>query len=157
MEGEMERKSHWHPVRLQQLPIKCMYAPQTCAQARTPSDTLTHTQTHVTHTSHTRTHRDNSLHPHDLLSNARGKRSKRALEASTEGCEEEREDGGRLAGSVCEKSYSSVDRYRVRVATDTWELEGNVGTKRFNTFLNRALNVCTPRPSFNTFHAHKYN
>lgn len=57
-----------------------------------------------------------------------------------------REDGGRLVGSVCEKSYSSVDRYRVRVATDTWELEGNVGTKRFNTFLSRALNVCTPRP-----------
>lgn len=60
--------------------------PDMCTSSHTIR--YTHTQAHVTHTSHTRTHRDNSLHPHDLLSNARGKRSKRALEASTEGCEE---------------------------------------------------------------------
>lgn len=86
-----------------------------------------------------------------------GNAAKGHLKRRQRGVKRGREDGGRLVGSVCEKSYSSVDRYRVRVATDTWELEGNVGTKRFNTFLNRALNVCTPRPPFNTFHAHKYN
>lgn len=44
------------------------------------------THSHLTH-SHLDTHRDrdNALHPHDLKSNARGKRSKRALEAWTEG------------------------------------------------------------------------
>lgn len=121
-----------------------MYAPQISAYTHI----YTHTHSHLAHAHRDRGRsRDNSLRPHDLKSNARGKRSKRALEVTTEGIQRWRE-GGICRERVREELQCTVDSHRVRAALGQ---ELVAATKRFNTFLSRAHNMhATPTVLCNT-------